>query len=384
MVESFRQKIETIIRGENPPRTFCLRCFLLAVSQLYGAVVKVRAAGYRTGFLQSRKLPCPVISIGNITVGGTGKTPLTVYVAEQVHRMGFQAVVVSRGYKSGAERSGGIVSDGNRLQMALEMAGDEPTLIAMRLLGSSVPVLVGQNRYRIGQMALELFNPDVIILDDGFQHTKLARDINMVLLDSRYPFGNRHLLPRGVLRESISSLARANMFILTRSDPGRSPASSEDLTLLDVYSRCCRTYRARHIPMLREFIPADKCITAINLFGSVPKDIEQLKQRKAFAFSGIAVNNHFRQTLKDLQCNLRGFIEFKDHHFYSNEDIERILQSAKVSGADCLCTTDKDFVRIGVQEKWPLDLAVIGVDISFGEDKADFISELNRRLAALT
>jgi tetraacyldisaccharide 4'-kinase len=377
-----REKVEAVIKNEKTSNSSLLEYFLSNLSRLYGAAVHIRTASYRAGILKTRRLPCRVISIGNITVGGTGKTPLTVYVVEKVHRLGYRAAVISRGYKGEAEKTGGIVSDGQELRMTTQIAGDEPTLIAMRIMKYAAPVLVGQDRFRIGQLAMSKFKPDVIILDDGFQHVKLARDINVVLLDSRHPFGNGYLLPRGVLREPISSLMRANIFILTRVDSAEKSVSAENLGALSCYLQERRLYRTTHEPVLREWLPAEYRLAGENFTFSTSQNFRQLRMRKVFAFSGIAANDEFKRTLKHLQCDLKGFIGFGDHHLYTDADVARILHSANAAGANCLCTTDKDYVRMAHRIKWPLDLAVIGVEISFGREESNFIAELKSRLTA--
>jgi tetraacyldisaccharide 4'-kinase len=283
MVESFRQKVENIIRGENPAHSLGLRSILLALSRLYGAVVKVRATGYRKGFLQSRKLPCPVISIGNITMGGTGKTPLTMHVAKLVHCFGCRAVVISRGYGGKAEKIGGIVSDGQKMRMTAETSGDEPWMMATHLMEFKVPVLVGQNRFAIGLTAVKEFDPNVIILDDAFQHLRLVRDINLVLLDSQNPLGNRHLLPRGPLRETPSALNRGDAFILTRSNQ----TSGNSRTLLpigslDEVSGARPVFRTSHSSYIQCIIPGDADAAGCD---NITDDTNLLEGKKVLAFS---------------------------------------------------------------------------------------------------
>ena len=197
----------------HPP--FALNLLLTLLSKAYGAGVRLRRDGYALGFLKSRKLPCTVISIGNLTTGGTGKTPMAIYVAERVRRLGYRVAVISRGYKGASEKSGGIVSDGNTILMDPNTAGDEPFLLAASLKG--IPVLVGHDRYQSGMHAINRFQTEVVILDDAFQHLALFRDLNLLLLDSSIPFGNGHLLPRGTLREPASTLRFSDALIMTRS-----------------------------------------------------------------------------------------------------------------------------------------------------------------------
>jgi tetraacyldisaccharide 4'-kinase len=353
---------------------------MLGLSVIYGAGLKIRVSGYKSGLLESKKLPCKVISVGNITTGGTGKTPMTVYLARRIHQMGYRAAVISRGYRGRAEKSGGIVSNGREIFMGPRLAGDEPFMVATRLKTVEVPVLVGQNRYRIGLLALDKFKPDVIILDDGFQHLHLARDINLVLLDSIRPFSNKYLLPRGLLREPVSSLARADMFILTRSKRGSDILKPETLNIIKSHLKGRQLYKANHVPVLHKWIEANTIPSGNNMSSLHGHDLNALKKRKVFAFSGLANNDGFKHTLEDLQSHVLGFIGFPDHHSYDENDISNIACSASDAGADVLCTTEKDYCRITNKTNWPMDFAVIGVEIAFGDDESNFLAELSLRL----
>ena len=193
--------------------------------------------------IPSHQLPCKVICIGNLTVGGTGKTPMTMHVAQELKRLGYNTAIVSRGYRGGAEGRGGIVSDGQSIQMGPEQAGDEPFMMARSLSG--IPVIVGKNRYAAGMLAVSEFQSDVIVLDDGFQHLRLKRDIDLVLLDRLHPFGNSYLLPRGTLREPISSLERGSACILTRCRTNRNDSATP------------------LIELLKKFLPHDRIFTFV-------------------------------------------------------------------------------------------------------------------------
>ncbi|MDQ1330137.1 MAG: tetraacyldisaccharide 4-kinase, partial [Thermodesulfobacteriota bacterium] len=210
-----RKRIEKIMYSEGESIPFLQGFLLLVLSFLYGIPVKAREVLYRKKIFKQKRLPCKVISIGNITVGGTGKTPMTVYLAEMLAGLGRKIVVISRGYRGRAEKNGGVVSNGREILMGPDESGDEPFMMAAML--NNIPVRVGQNRYNAGLLAIRNFNPDIILLDDGFQHRKLFRDIDLLLLDSRRPFGNSRLLPRVVLREPAVSIKRSDAFILTRT-----------------------------------------------------------------------------------------------------------------------------------------------------------------------
>jgi len=264
---------------------------LSALGAVYGWIVKLRSDAYRQGWFPVNRLPCQVISVGNLTLGGTGKTPMTIYVSQQIQSMGFRTAVISRGYGGRAEKTGGIVSDGRRLLMKPIDAGDEPYMMARKLEG--IPVLVGQDRYHTGNLALDAFFPEVIILDDAYQHLRLYRDINLVLLDASNPFGNGHLFPRGTLREPISALSRADAVIMTRC-PGELPP--EPLTASGPSD-----HRYRRLPVFHTI--HDVRFTVAESHGTthgnertrhVP---EEGVPEKVFAFSAIARNDEFIRSL---------------------------------------------------------------------------------------
>ncbi len=188
---------------------------LLVASLPYEWAVRARTLFYSFGLFKTKKLPRPVISIGNITVGGTGKTPLVIKLAEGLRERGIPVAILSRGYRA-KKKAGSLVTDGQNLLLSPEEAGDEPFLLASLL--KEVPVMIGKDRFKTGMLALERFSIRGFLLDDGFQHLPLYRDLNIVLIDSQAGFGDGHLLPRGILREPLSHLKRADLFLLTRSE----------------------------------------------------------------------------------------------------------------------------------------------------------------------
>ena len=373
-----KKKIERVITGDNKNGYDWFAPFLSMISKVYGGAVKLRRIFYKNGILPSKRLPCSIISIGNITVGGTGKTPMTIYVAQVVKQLGYKVVIISRGYKGKAEKVGGIVSDGRIFLMTPEIAGDEPYMMAKRL--KDVPVIVGKNRFKAGRLAIRKFDPDVIVLDDGFQHLKLQRDIDIVLLDYSKPFGNGHLLPRGVMREPASALLCANAIILTRSDTVNDNKASSSPKKLRSYERKKPVYRTFHHPFIYKTVKEEKTIFENSIQGTLRFSSASIEGRTVFAFSGLADNYNFRRTVKSLKCNLSGFMEFPDHHPYSERDLDEILSVAKKSMSECIITTEKDYVRIAHKIDWPYDLFVIGIEIDFGVDKKRFNSYIKDRI----
>lgn len=372
-----KRKVEKIMTTRGESRSLFLESFLFAISIGYGGSVKLREALYKKGVLQSKRLPCPVISIGNITVGGSGKTPMTIYVAEFIQHLGYGVAIISRGYKGQAEKIGGVVSDGRIICMGPDKAGDEPFMIAQRL--KTVPVIVGQNRFKAGRLAIQKFKPDVLLLDDGFQHLKLNRDIDLVLLDSKEPFGNTYLFPRGTLRETDSALLRGDAVIFTRSDVGKSAA-------LDQIKRVVPKkpiFHSFHTPYIYKIITVNSLESPDRLNISSKYDFDIFKRKRVFAFSGIASNDDFRRTIESLECNLLDSLEFPDHHSYSNRELDEIVRSAMDLSAEFIFTTEKDYVRIAHKIKWPIHLIIIGIEISFGENDMAFKSFIKRRLQGL-
>jgi len=381
MLNKIKKKIENIMAGEGRSSFSSVEFLLFILSLFYGGLVKFRAKAYDRGIIKSKKLPCKVISIGNITVGGTGKTPMTIYVAELVQRLGYVVAVISRGYKGELEKTGGIVSNGKTVLMGPEKAGDEPFMLAGRL--KNIPVIVGKDRFEAGMQAVKKFNPDVIVLDDAFQHLKLKRDINLVLLDAKRPFGISHLLPRGILREPPSSLLRSDAFILTRSDCASEIEVEKTLVELKGFIQGKPTFNTSHVPYVyivekRKHVPFESISRNSFLY-----DFDFLRDRRVFAFAGIARNDDFRRTIEGFKCIVTGFLEFPDHHGYSKIDFNTVLRLAKEANVDFLFTTEKDHARIAHRMTWSIDLVVVGINIFFESDEKSFSEFVKNRIIKL-
>jgi tetraacyldisaccharide 4'-kinase len=372
-----KRKIEAIMTAGGESRSLFFKSFLFAISIGYGGLVKLRENLYKKGFLQSKRLPCTVISIGNITVGGSGKTPMTIYMAELIKHLGYGVAIISRGYKGQAEKIGGVVCDGRMICMGPDEAGDEPFMISERL--KTVPVIVGQNRFKAGILAIKEFKPDVLLLDDAFQHLKLNRDIDLVLLDSKKPFGNTYLFPRGTLRETASALLRGDAVIFTRSGVGK-PAALDQIKRIVPKKPIFHSF---HTPYIYKIITGNSLQSPDGLNISSMYDFDIFKRKRVFAFSGIASNDDFRRTIESFRCELENFLGFPDHHPYSNRELDEIVKSAMDLSAEFIFTTEKDYVRIAHKIKWPIDLVVIGIEISFGENDIAFKSFIKSRLQGL-
>jgi tetraacyldisaccharide 4'-kinase len=374
-VSGLRSRIEALMGGGRPHPLDPLAAGLNLAAGVYGGVGRLRAALYRRGVLRARRLPCPVIAVGNLTVGGTGKTPMAIHVAGLLQQQGCRVAVVSRGYWGLAEKAGGVVSDGATLRMTAAEAGDEPYLMALLLPG--VPVVVGRNRFRAGSRALAAFGVDILVLDDGYQHLQLARDLNLLLLDQSAPFGNGRVLPRGVLREPASALSRADAVVFTRAAEAFGPGPSG--ARLPGLGKGVPLFRCRHRPYLQGVVPAGKRW----MDAAAPRAVSAgLAGPPTVAFSGIARNDDFIQTLSGLGVAVTAALAFPDHHRYSEADLERIRRAARQTGARQLVTTHKDFVRLPPRSLWPLPLAVVDVRIDFGDQAQAFSDFIRRRTAA--
>jgi tetraacyldisaccharide 4'-kinase len=218
------------------------------------------------------------------------------------------------------------------------------------------------------------------VLDDAFQHLRLARDLNLILLDSRLPFGNAHLLPRGTLREPPAALLRSDAILITRSDK----TVDVDRVLSQLQSeyliRNKPVFRSVHIYGIQKMIPAKKDMARNGSRHSSGFSLECLAERDVFAFSGIAGNDDFRKTVEGFGCTLKGFRAFPDHHRYSDLDLDALLQLSREVNADIVLTTEKDYVRISKRIAWPVDVAVIGMETSFGDNTDDFNRFIKSRL----
>lgn len=296
---------------------------------LYRTAVRLRNVLYDCRLRPARRLPCAVVSLGNLTVGGSGKTPLTSFIAGLLREAGYRVGVVSRGYGRRGGRAPLLVSDGRSILVEPEAAGDEPSLIARD--NPAVPVAVGSDRFAAARLLLQASPCEVLVLDDAFQHRRLARDVNLLLVDGRDPWGNGKMLPRGPLREPPSAVLRADGVLVTRSE-GRLPTALA--AALDRYNPGAAVF---HCTMrARAFVRGDG-----ESIGPAA-----LKGLTAYAFSGIARPDRFEADLRDLGIRLGGTRHFADHHRFARRDLEAIAAAARMARAEVLVTTEKDLVRI--------------------------------------
>ena len=308
-----------------------IQIILMPVSFAYGLIVRVRNFCYDNGLFSIKKIDgCKVISIGNISVGGTGKTPVVKFLADYLKQKDLKVVVLSRGY--GRKSKGTVVvSDGKKILTNFEDAGDEPLLLAHQL--KKVPVIVEADRFKGAQFIFRQFAPDVILLDDAYQHRRIFRDINIVLIDASRGFGRNYLLPSGFLREPVSVLKRADLAWFTRID------SAENFDQLQKptrqYARCPQV-TSSHVPA-----------TLIRMNSNKKYDLDFLKDKKVMLFSGIANQASFNQVVKKLGATVAFHKEYPDHFFYTINDIKNIITWFKSINGDLILTTEKDYYRLG-------------------------------------
>ncbi|MDH4101435.1 MAG: tetraacyldisaccharide 4'-kinase [Nitrospirota bacterium] len=306
--------------------------FLAALSGFYYSAVSARAFLYRAGLLKTKRLPVRVISVGNLTTGGVGKTPMVISLARLLGMDGKKAGIISRGYGRKDESALLVVSDGNKVLAGAEEAGDEPLVIA-----TNVPlaaVVVCADRYKAGLHAVEKLGCKVLILDDGYQRLDLHRDLNILLADASAPFGNGWLLPRGHLREPISAISRADTVVLTRTEATEGKIPPVMLGAISAYAPHATLWLSTHEPV--DFVDGRG--------KHIP--LGQLKNRGVYLFSGIASPGSFRLLAEGLGAKITGQRTFGDHHAYTGDELKVLDREAMDSGAELLLTTEKDWVKI--------------------------------------
>lgn len=322
---------------------YFLRIVLTVLSQLYRCIIFFIILFYRWRIFPRRKLPCYVISVGNITVGGTGKTPAVVMIANLLKERGRKVAILSRGYKrilaSGSSRNKvTVVGSGEKLLVDVKEAGDEPYLLSRKL--PQVAVLVGKNRILTGNYAITNFGTDTIVLDDGFQYLPLHRDLDIVTIDSIALFGNGRLLPRGRLREPLTSLKRGKVFLLTKVDQANNIENL--IERLEKINPKAKVVQTIHFP---EYL--------INIKTGKREELAILSGKKILALSSIGSPESFEKTLVALGASLVEKLRFPDHHWYVESELQEIKKKAMEKGTMLVVTTEKDAVRITLTEEEP-------------------------------
>jgi len=358
-----RYAVDVILERKEGGRANALKLVLGGVSLIYSRAVQLRLALYRRRIFRPQELGCPVVSIGNLTVGGTGKTPVAEMLARELQKRGRRVAILSRGYKSVPRPfmqrlrnklfrhldlfPPRIVSDGKRVLLDSRHAGDEPHMLAKNLPG--VCVLVDKDRVKSGLHALRRFDTDIMLLDDGLQYQRLRHRLDVVLVDRQSPFGNEHLLPRGTLREPPSNLRRASFIIITKS------SAQPDHDLISRLRRLNRTaaiIECDHVPRYWQDIVSGQRLPLNHLSG-----------RYVGAMSGIARPESFEEAVRRLGAKLEITKSFADHHRFTKKEILRFLEWCDRRSLDALVTTEKDAVRFPTIDTPSVPMLFLRVEI---------------------
>ncbi len=356
--------LEVIFDERRGARAGITRGLLFGASKVFAVLVKLRRFLYNVRIFRDATLGVQVIAVGNLTVGGTGKTPVVEKFARELRDAGRNVAILSRGYRSKPQpfhiylknkllfredtTPPRIVSDGKSLLLDSEMAGDEPHMLASNL--KDVVVLVDKDRVKSGRYAIEKFGCDTLLLDDGYQYWDLrGRRHDVVLIDRQQPFGNEHLLPRGTLREPPSHLARANTIFITKSD-GKTEELRRRITSLNPTATLIECV---HSPMYLE-----------DVFTGERQTLDFIKSRKVGSLSGIAQPESFEHSLVTLGAELVYSKRFADHHRFSQQEILNAINRGKKRQAELIVTTQKDAVRFPKLDRRDLPILFMRVEIN--------------------
>jgi len=364
--------LEVILEERGGKRAAIVRFVLLAASKIFAGLVKIRRFLYNVRLLRDSTLGVQVIAIGNLTVGGTGKTPVVEKFARELQNQGRTVAILSRGYRSKPPPLAGrllnklllrddttpprVVSDGKSLLLDSETAGDEPYMLASNL--KDVVVLVDKDRVKSGRYAIEKFGCDTLLLDDGFQYWKLAgRRRDIVLVDCQQPFGNEHLLPRGTLREPPSHLSRANTIFITKSNGETAPLRAR----IGKHNPTAGIIECIHHPLYFE-----------DVFTGERAGLDLIKGRKVASLSGIAQPESFEKSLVEQGAELVYSKRFADHHRFTQQEVLNAVNRSKKRQATAIITTQKDAVRFPKIDRRDLPIYFMRVEIKILSGAKDF------------
>jgi tetraacyldisaccharide 4'-kinase len=355
-----------------------LRLLLRALSWLFATVVQIRLWLYRHRIIRPNTLGCQVISVGNLTVGGTGKTPVVEVFARNLQQQGRKVAILSRGYKSKEtpflqkmtqrittgkiETPPRVVSDGKRLLLDSHTAGDEPYMLASNL--PNVAVVVDKDRVKAGKYAIRELGCDTLILDDGFQYLKLGHRLDIALVDQTNPYGGGALLPRGLLREPMRNIKRAGFIFITKCPQEGAPELKEQLRRLNPHAEISE---CRHAAKFLK-----------DVFGETTYELEQLKGMKIAAVSGIAVPESFENALRSFGAEIVYTRRFTDHHRFTQQEIINTINQSIQHGAEAILTTEKDAVRFPFVERRDIPIMFMRVQIEMLSGEEEFMDWISR------
>jgi tetraacyldisaccharide 4'-kinase len=378
-LERLETYLLTVIEDRRPGRfASFLRWLLRQFSFLFAAIIQTRLWLYERGLFRHHTLGCQVVSVGNLTVGGTGKTPVVETFARSLQRQGRKVAILSRGYKRHERpllarivarltlrhraEPPLVVSDGKRLLLDSEFSGDEPYMLASNL--PNVTVLVDKNRVKAGRYAITRLGCDTLILDDGFQYLPMKHRLDIVLVDRTNPFGNRQLLPRGILREPIRNIRRASFIFVTKSSGDGAPDLRKTLRELNPHAEISE---CRHCPRYLQ-----------DVYTGERKSLDFLRGLDIAAVSGIAVPKGFEDELGRLGAVVLYHKRYADHHRYSQQEILDVINRGLARGARAVVTTEKDAVRFPMIERRDLPLYFLRVEIELLSGAEDFNACIQR------
>ncbi len=376
-LEKLEAYLLTIIEErQTGKRHLPVRLILYSLSLVFASLVQTRLWLYRKSIYRPHTLGCQVISIGNLTVGGTGKTPVVEVFARTLQQSGRKVAILSRGYKrdeesrwkrlkralKGEEVPPLVVSDGERLLLDSVWSGDEPYMLASNL--KDVVVIVDKDRVKAGRWAITKYGCDTLILDDGFQYLTLKHRLDIVLVDRTNPFGNWRMLPRGILREPVRNIKRAGFIFITKSNGD----GAEDIKkILRQYNTEAEIVECRHCPRFLKNVYTDEVL---------PLDF--LRDQSVAAISGIARPKGFEDELTRLGAKVLYHKRYADHHRYSQQEILDIINKGIQRGATCIITTEKDAVRFPMIERRDLPVYYLRVEIEMLSGEEKFHEWINR------
>ncbi len=324
------------------------------LSPIYAAIMRARSAAYASGFLASYRVSRPVICLGNISMGGTGKTPHVIWLCKKLAETGLRPAVISRGYGGRAGKGPLVVSEGAGPNVTPHIAGDEPVMIARRLKG--VPVVIGSDRVASARLAISRLGAEIIVLDDGFQHLRLKRDLDIVLIPATRPLKDEKVFPGGELREPPQALSRASCVLITRAE-GISPLT-----------------RKNFVSELKPYLGGKPVFFSRNKVSGILPFGEKGKRKNTsnhmhFAFCGLGDPDSFLTTLQAEGIKTAGHRWFPDHHKYDSHDLLRLVTEAQKAGADALVTTAKDAVKLSSLDTEHIPMQILVVEIEPSVDK---------------
>jgi tetraacyldisaccharide 4'-kinase len=370
--------IDVILDRRKGARATVLRWMLYGLSGVYRQAVILRLFLFRNRILREHNLGCMVISIGNLTVGGTGKTPVVELFARELEKGGRRVAILSRGYKSekppvkhrlrakltGQPQSDPprVVSDGKELLLDSRTAGDEPFMLASNL--RNVPVVVDKDRVKAGRHAIEEFGTDTLLLDDGLQYLKLRHRLDIVLIDRHAPFGNEYLLPRGTLREPPSNLRRASYIFITKCDGS---SNEELIRRIRKYNRVADIIECRHRPLYLE-----------NMLTREREPLDFLKNKYIGTISGIAIPESFENGLRKLGARVEVVRRYADHHRYTEKEILDFINRCLHRDLDAIVTTEKDCVRFPHLQRTDVPIFFLRVEIEIISGQETWEACVNR------